>query len=981
MRTISVAFALFAALGTGARAAGQAPLFRHAGGLIRGAERASDLDGVLRHLCAGPASRSTLTSAIPHGTRLVGARRDARTVTLTLSSEFAAALGPDGHLDDALEQIVKTTLQFDGVDRVDVQVQQGTVARPLAELLPSVAMPDRAPRAGGRAPAPGRPGALAGRTIALSPGHGWYWHATLAWTTQRPTLGGLTEDFHTNEIAMRDLIPALENLGARVISVRERGEVLAEAIGDNDQGAPRYAETGAWSLSGSAGYQAGTYRFAGVSLGAETATATWTVPVPSAGRYPVYVFYRGSGNRAPDARYRIAHTGGVAEVFVDQTRDDRRWRHLGDFWFDGEARVVLSNQSAAAGRVVIADAVRVGAGVGSIPRGAGTSGKPRWQEACRYWAEFTGAPSSVFDVPGCSDSCDDVTARPRYAEWRGADAYLSVHTNAGGGTGTSSFIHNTAPTAGSAALQAAVHAQLVGDIRAEYCSSWVDRGLKSANFGEVRELQTMPGVLVEVAFHDQPGSKDHDALHDPAFRRIAGRALARGVLRYFAPGAPLPPTAPARIRVTQDGAWGLRVAWGAAAGATGYAIEQSVDGKGFVEVAQTSATAWSTGPLPHGSTLSFRVRAFNATGRSFPTDVLTAGTSHTGAADLLLVQGFDRLGEFVKRPENTADYLRLHGDAIRRLAEFSLGFDAATNEAVATGAVALSGYRAVDWLAGEESTADESFSSTEQAIVRAYLGGGGRLLVSGAEIGWDLDANGTAADRAFFAEVLGARYLRDDAGTYAFQPAAAGVFAGVPAGAFDDGTGATYNVDYPDVLAPADASSRLALLYSTLEGAAIQRDDGVGRVVYLGFPLETVLDPNLRAALMLRALRFLLDPRPLQAAPEVALGTGLTLDVAVPGEPRAPYALLPSAGLGSLPLGGGHILPLQFDGVLALGLIGSPLFTSFTGVLDAAGRASGVFFAPDLPSLKGLSLYFSGLTANTGGTVQTVLPWARATLR
>ena len=113
------------------------------------------------------------------------------------------------------------------------------------------------------------------------------------------------------------------------------------------------------------------------------------------------------------------------------------------------------------------------------------------------------------------------------------------HVLAGGGTGTSSFIYNGGATAGSAALQTAIHDRIVRDVRSSYDAGWVDRGKRQANFGEVRLLSTMPGVLLELAFHDQPGSTDHRALHDPEFRRIAGRAIARGVLRYFAPGAPL----------------------------------------------------------------------------------------------------------------------------------------------------------------------------------------------------------------------------------------------------------------------------------------------------------------------------------------------------------------------------------------------------------------------------------------------------------
>ncbi|MEM7383978.1 MAG: xanthan lyase, partial [Verrucomicrobiota bacterium] len=124
--------------------------------------------------------------------------------------------------------------------------------------------------------------------------------------------------------------------------------------------------------------------------------------------------------------------------FIDQSRDDRTWVCLGTFHFEAgtDATVTLTNESSDSG-VVIADTIRIGAGVGSISRGSGTSGQARWRECSRYWAEFSGAPSTVWDAStGSQDNNDDVTCRPRFAEWRGADAYLSVHTNAGGGFGT-----------------------------------------------------------------------------------------------------------------------------------------------------------------------------------------------------------------------------------------------------------------------------------------------------------------------------------------------------------------------------------------------------------------------------------------------------------------------------------------------------------------------------------------------------------------
>ena len=77
----------------------------------------------------------------------------------------------------------------------------------------------------------------------------------------------------------------------------------------------------------------------------------------------------------------------------------------------------------------------------------------------------------------------------------------------------------------------------------------------------------------------------------------------------------------------------------------------------------------------------------------------------------------------------------------------------------------LAQYQSVIWLAGEESTADESFDDEQQTLLRGYWEAGGTLWTSGSEVLWDLDYRGTESDRAFAVEVLGAAMADDDAAT------------------------------------------------------------------------------------------------------------------------------------------------------------------------------------------------------------------------
>jgi hypothetical protein len=192
------------------------------------------------------------------------------------------------------------------------------------------------------------------------------------------------------------------------------------------------------------------------------------------------------------------------------------------------------------------------------------------------------------------------------------------------------------------------------------------------------------------------------------------------------------------------------------------------------------------------------------------------------------------------------------------------------------GTVALTNYEAVVWLLGEESTADESFSSTEQTLVTSYLNSGGNLFVSGGEIGWDLDrASGpTAADRNFYHNQLRAALsgdANDDAGTYSFVAVTNGIFSGNSPASFDNGTQGTYNVAFPDVLTPTNNSVAVIMYSGGRGGAAGIAYDGAqggGKLVHFGFPFETITNESARDASMSDVLRFfgLLDPPQMLSA-------------------------------------------------------------------------------------------------------------------
>ncbi|NLE43817.1 MAG: hypothetical protein GX620_03765, partial [Chloroflexi bacterium] len=872
---------------------------------------------LMETLLRGP-SRSEIAqglyTAIPFGTELitVDVAADQFIVRLDVPPERLA------HLDSVLveeivEQVGWTLAPLGWRDLQILALDPRTREyKAISEYLPELPDP-RKPVLPGEGPVdpgmstmlagedPRQPhGALTGKTVYVSAGHGWLWSGG-AWRVQRipyprpPYVGPIIEDFNNAEAVNQYLVQYLWNAGARVYPVRERDMNAFEAIADNDGSSPQasYSETGTWATVAftDTGYGGKSYRWAATVTGPATAAATWMATLVEGGNYAVYVWYRAGANRAPDARYTVYHAGGETTLTVNQQRHGDTWHYLGTFGFlaGEQVRVVLDNRSAFADTVVVADAMRVGGGTFSSLTGIVTgttviSGEPWWDMAALYQTQRMGMdPGPYFN---------DIVARPMYARWEhagtGEDAvYVSWHTNGYNGyqtivRGTASFIHNGGGkpvTPGSAVLRDAIHNELVSDIRATVDPSWPG-GTYSKDLGELRELWDsdpsvrMPGALIEIAYHDHPA--DTDLLKRPSFEQLAARAVTQGIIRYFeirdGVDLTLPPEPPTHLMLFNEGWGGLRVSWRPPVASTvglggdpptGYRVYTSTNGVGWSHgVPVTGGTEFLLEGLPQGQLVFVRVASTNTGGESFPTEILAARVGDL--AGVLVVSGFDRLDPDMLVPEiyaplgethmrmllnrmNAYNYVIHHGEAIE------YPFDGVSNEAVSAGLVDLRDYSVVDWILGEEWGVLQALDAVERQALSSYLDAGGALFISGSELGYDLVARGV--DPAFYGSVLRTTYVSDDAGTYAVAPTSGGIFAGLGTIHFD--ALGEYDADFPDRIAPVNGSSAALAYQGGLGGtAAIQYAEGCRRIVHFGFPFETIR-PEMRAAVMSRVMGFL----------------------------------------------------------------------------------------------------------------------------
>ncbi len=182
----------------------------------------------------------------------------------------------------------------------------------------------------------------------------------------------------------------------------------------------------------------------------------------------------------------------------------------------------------------------------------------------------------------------------------------------------------------------------------------------------------------------------------------------------------------------------------------------------------------------------------------------------------------------------------------------------------------LANFDIVVWATG---FAFPTLDASDTAALSAYLDGGGKLFITGQDIGWDLNDQGGAAV-LFYRNYLHATYVSDDTNDLTLD-GVEGTFTEGLALAISGGDGAN-NQEYPSDIDPRGEFATEILTYSPGRNGGIAVDTGVYRVVYLSFGFEAINNAADRAALMEGAIGFL---------------TGSTSAVGEAGLPR-PIALL-----------------------------------------------------------------------------------------
>jgi len=298
-------------------------------------------------------------------------------------------------------------------------------------------------------------------------------------------------------------------------------------------------------------------------------------------------------NSSDDALYTISHAGGTSQFKVNQQMGGGTWIYLGSFPFEkGKHHMItLSNKSQQAGRVVTADAVKIGGGMGNIarmPHPGGferentkssdsqtrkeilqtkinyipeTSGYPRYAEGARYWMQWAGVPDSIYNrSEGKNDYTDDYASRGVWVNWLAGgssvlpkakglniplDLAFAFHTDAGtfwgdsivGTLGIYMTHHNQERFENghsrwaSRDLTELIMEEIVNDIRRDFEPDWTRRHLWNRSYAEAR-IPNVPTMLLELLSHQNYADMRYGL--DPTFRFTVSRSVYKGMLKFLA---------------------------------------------------------------------------------------------------------------------------------------------------------------------------------------------------------------------------------------------------------------------------------------------------------------------------------------------------------------------------------------------------------------------------------------------------------------
>lgn len=308
------------------------------------------------------------------------------------------------------------------------------------------------------------------------------------------------------------------------------------------------------------------------------------------------------------------------------------------------------------------------------------SGYPRFCEGARYWLQWAGMPDSIYsDSRGKNDYTDDYKSRGIWVNYLAGGSSVNptekglnipvnmafaFHSDAGTTLNDSiigtlgiyytdaynKVFSNGASRYLSHELTDLIQSNIVRDIRTQYEPDWTRRGMWNQSYYEAR-VPRVPTMLLELLSHQNFADMRYGL--DPRFRFTVSRAIYKGMLQFLCSQykmeyvvQPLPVDHMA-LRIINENE--VELTWQPVADpleptatAEKYIVYTRIDDGDFDNGVLVDKNSYRA-PLPAGVVCSYKVVAVNKGGKSFPSEILSAGRAFNTKGTVLVINGFNRI--------------------------------------------------------------------------------------------------------------------------------------------------------------------------------------------------------------------------------------------------------------------------------------------------------------------------------------------------